>query len=143
MPKFIEDLAKRLGVPYLKERNREMLLGHKLIGITRDEAIKQGLLPTRRFRSPTGKILETNKFPTMDYEQLTDEVWTRNNFPTSNNSVLEALQKVPNGIIALYWHMTSLNIVLVSPYGDLVGIRRTALYDKNEIKALDRLKKPS
>lgn len=78
----------------------------------------------------------------MDHEQLTEEVWTREHWPTDpNNTVLEALQKVPRGITAMYFHMTCLNLVLVTPEGDLIGIRRTALYDKDEVKALDRLKK--
>jgi hypothetical protein len=142
MSKFVEDLAKRLDVPYLVERDRERLLGHRLREISDEEALKQGLFPTRRFRSPTGEILETDEFPTMDHDQLTEEVWTRENWPTDpNNTVLEALQKVPRGITAMYYHMTTLNLVLVTPEGDLIGIRRTALYDKDEVKALDRLKK--
>jgi hypothetical protein len=142
MSKFVADLAKRIGVPYLAERDHERLLGHRLKEVPQEEAIKQGLFPTRRFRSPTGEILETDEFPTMDHEQLTDEVWTHENWPTDpNNTVLEALQKVPHGIIAIYYHMTCLNLVLVTPERELIGIRRTALYDRNEVQALNRLKK--
>ena len=142
MSKFVEDLAKRIGVPYLVERDYERLLGHRLKDVPEEEAIKQGLFQTRRFRSPTGEILETDKYLTMDHEQLTEEVWTRDNWPTDpNNSVLEALQKVPHGIIAIYYHRTCLNIVLVTPERELIGIRRTALYDRAEVQALFRLKK--
>jgi hypothetical protein len=142
MSKFVADLAERIGVPYLAERDHEKLLGHRLKEVPKEEAIKQGLFPTRRFRSPTGEILETDEFPTMDHEQLTEEVWTRDHWPTDpNNTVLEALQKVPHGIIAIYYHMTCLNIVLVTPERELIGIRRTALYDRNEVQALNRLKK--
>jgi O6-methylguanine-DNA--protein-cysteine methyltransferase len=59
MFKFVEDLAKRVGVPYLKERDRERLLGHREKG------------------------------------------------PSSYNSVLEALQKVPRGFTAMYYHLVS------------------------------------
>jgi len=136
-----KELAKRLGVPYLEGRQGERLLGHRLKEVSKEDAIKQGLFPTRRFRTPTGEILETNEFPPMDHEQLTEEVWTKENWPTSYNSIREAVRKVPHGITAMYFHMPSLNVVLVAPDGELIGIRRTSFYDEVQVKALRSLKK--
>jgi hypothetical protein len=135
------ELAERMGVPYLEERRGERCLGHRLKDVSDEEAIKQGLFPTRRFRSPTGEILETNEWPPMNYEQLTDEVWTHDNFPTSYNSIQEAVQKLPNGIKAMYYHLVSLTLVLVAPDGELVGIRRSSFRDGAEIADLEVLKK--
>lgn len=141
MSKYARTLAANLGVPYLEEREGERLLGHRLKEVSREAAIEQGLFPTRRFRAPDGTVLETDEFPDMSYDQLTEEVWTKENWPSSYNSVQEALQKVPDGITAIYFHKPSLNLVLVAPGGELVGIRRTAFYDPVEVQALDLLKK--
>jgi hypothetical protein len=134
-------LAERLGVPYLEERRGERRLGHRLKEVSDEEAIKQGLFPTRRFRSPTGEILETNEWPPTNYEQLTDEVWSRDNFPTSYNTIQEAVQKLPNGIKAMYFHLVSLTLVLVAPDGELVGVRKSIFCSEDDFAAFDVLKK--
>lgn len=157
-------LAAHLGVPYLEKREGERLLGHYLIDPAqrytrllpdrekiRDEAVQQGnLLPTRRFRMPNGEILDADTCPDMKAEQLTEEAWSRDNWPTSCNDVEGALGRLQYGITGVYYHRPSMNLVLVDPAGERVGIRSTALTgpfglktEKNlkEIRALGRLKK--
>ena len=121
-------LCQILDIPHLKERESERLLGHRLREVEREEAIEQGLLPTRRFKFPDGRVVDQDEFPKLseNADQLTEEVWTQDHYPDSYNDILEAVQKLPHGVVAAYYHRGQLNLVLMSPTGEKVGIRRTA-----------------
>lgn len=119
-------LCTRLGIPYLEGREVEKLLGHRLSTTPKEEAIAQGLLPMRRFRLPSGDVLDTDEWPPQG-DQLTEEVWTRDNWPDSFNDVGGAVAKLSAGVAAVYFHRQSLNLVLVAPDGTKVGIRSTAI----------------
>ena len=119
-------LGQKLDVPYMEEREGEKLLGCKL-----KEGHEGELFPTHRYRFPSGEILCTNEWPERlvkeKAEQLTEEVWTKDNWHNSFNDVEGAVQKLPNGIVGVYFHRPSMNLVLVAPGGEKVGIRSTAL----------------
>lgn len=123
-------LATHLDVPYYEDRD-ERLLGHRLKTVPVEEALKQGLLSARQFRLPSGAILETNEWPDILFEPgvefLTEAVRTKDNYPDSYNNVLEAVQKLPHGITGVYFHVRSLNLVLLGPMGEKVGIRASTL----------------
>lgn len=124
-------LAIRLDVPYLEDRSGERMLGHRLKEVPEAEAIEKGLLLTRQFRFASGEILCTDEWPERLFKeenmQLTEEVWTKDNWPDSYNSVGDAVAKLPNGITGIYYHKPSMNLILVGPHGEKVGIRSTAL----------------
>lgn len=122
-------LATRLGVPYVAERESEKLLGHCYRDASREEALKQGLFPTRRFKKRCdGSILETDDWPSplREFDQLTAEVWTRDNWPDNVNDVAGALGRCTTGITAVYYHRPSMCLVVIGASGEKVGIRSTA-----------------
>ncbi len=103
------------------------------------------------YRSP-GKILsELINVPYFDSQQSkeveqffnwnTKELW-----PESFNNIAQALSKITFGIVAIYVHMPSLNLVLVTSMQERVGIMRTAFghtrkeYD-SAMEALSNIKK--
>lgn len=139
----VSEIAKRLEIPWLESRKGELLLGHRLKEISREEAIKAGLLPTRRFRLVGGLTVDQDEFPPLEQieEQLTEEVWTRGNWPSVLLSIPEAIQRVPNGVIGMYYHVPSLCVVLVAPDRSLIGIRRTSFSISYELQALNTLKR--
>lgn len=122
-------LCHRLSVPYHEAREEERLLGHRLREVPAEEALKQGLLPTRRFKFPDGRVLDQEEFPPVDlqYDTLTEEVWSHDNTPDSYNDVTSAVQKCSHGITGVYYHRPSMNLVLVNAAGEKIGIRSTAL----------------
>lgn len=123
-------LAQRVGVPYHEDREVERMLGHRLLSVPKEEAIKQGLLPTRQFQLPDGTVVAEKDVPAHwfnEAKQLTDEVWTKDNWPDNCNDVNGAIQKLTHGITGVYYHRPSMNLVLLGPMGEKVGIRATTL----------------
>jgi hypothetical protein len=119
-------LCKRLDVPYLEGREEDRLLGHRLMTVPEEEALKGELLPTRQFKFASGEVLCTNEWPERifeeDAEQLTEEVWTRENRPDVMGQASEMVRKLPDGIVGAYVHLQSMCLVLVCPTGLKVGI---------------------
>ncbi len=156
-------LCARLGVPYLQERESERLLGHRRTKTLRGgfrkgamasmDELEGELLAEREFRFPNGELLRTNEWPKRLFEekaeQLSEEVWTKENWPDSFNDAKEAVAKLPNGITGVYYHRPSMNLVLVGPTGEKVGVRSTAIMtpmigiDRDHVFALGALKKAS
>jgi len=136
-------LASRLNVPYHEDR----VGGSKLLGYrhskrsnsgysrgpgAKEEDLEGSLLPTHEFKFPNGEILRTTEWPKRIFEenavQLTEEVWEQDPYwPDSFNDVLGAVQKLQHGITGVYHHGPSMNLVLLGPSGEKVGIRSTAL----------------
>jgi hypothetical protein len=134
-------LCAMLEVPFLDDRCDEHLQGHRLKEVKREEAIAQGLLPTRRFKFPDGRVVDQDEFPKMseDADQLTEEVWSKDNWPDCYCTILEAVQKLPHGVTADllsrgaeehgYFHKHSLNL----------GIRRTQFEIPTRSMLADRI----
>lgn len=130
-------LAQHVGVPFYEDR-RERMLGHCLrekVGVYRRRSLAEidvsELLPTRQFRFKSGEVLCTNDWPSRlfeeENEQLTEEVWTYDHWPDSYNDVEGAVAKLSKGITGVYWHASSLNLVLLGAQGERVGIRSVDL----------------
>jgi len=132
-------LCALLDVPYHEDRETERLLGHRRMrqqtledrsriygAPDNDDRLEGPLLPTRLFRMPDGQELAQDEFPPLDSgaEQLTEEVWTRDHYPDSYNGILEAVTKLPHGVTGGYYHRGQMMLVLISPTGERVGIRR-------------------
>jgi len=64
-----------------------------------------------------------------------DAVWE----PDSYNSVEEAVRKLPHGITGTYFHRRSMNLVLLGPLDEKVGIRSTSFL--SGVEPLKTLKK--
>lgn len=136
-------LAAGVGVPYHTERESERCLGHRLLNghpesnRKRDDDVEY--LPRPLYRLGADVVETVSGDPPSvdgrfhDVEQLTEEVWTRDNWPDSCNSVALAVAKLLEGIIGVYYHRPSMNLVLVGPQGEKVGIRSTALVAMGEI----------
>lgn len=122
-------IAGMIEVPYREERESDAFLGHRLKEIPQDEALARGLLlPLRRFRRGE-EVLDIEGFPPVneDWDQLTEEVWSKGNWPDSFNDPVEAVNRLPDGVAAIYYHGPSMNLVLVGARGEKVGIRSTSL----------------
>lgn len=132
-------LCKLLDVPYYEDRGIEQLLGHRymrkdilegnsrIYGSSTDDRLEGPLLSMREFLLVNGDILRTNdwKLIPSDAKQLTEEVWTRDDYPDSYNNIVEAVNKLSYGITGAYYHKSQANLVLLSPTGEKVGIRKT------------------
>jgi len=62
---------------------------------------------------------------------------TGDNWPDNFNKAGEAVAKLPHGITGIYFHIPSLNLILLGPLGEKVGIRSTRL--ASHMPDLDRL----
>ena len=135
-----KELAARLEVPYHENR----ISGGKLLGYKRrvkpwgpgswssgpgsGGEMEGDLLDTQEWQIPDGAIVRSNNPPGPGTIQLTGEVWEQDPYwPDSFNDITRAMQKCSDGIVGVYWHTPSMNLVLLSASGEAVGIRSTSL----------------
>lgn len=77
----------------------------------------------------------------LDVPYYSDREFMREpHYPDSCNGVAEAVAKLPYGITGAYFNVPSLNLVLIGPFGEKIGIRAMSLR-MEPADPLERLKK--